>query len=615
MLSKDHVDYLDRFVEHVRSQPNAVAIDFGTKRLTYIQLSHRVAEIQRLLSKHSVSAGTPVGVLMERTPDMLATLLAVHSLGAYFIPLDIKYPQSRLDHFVETSNPSIIVVDDRTSSRAVVFGRPVLVVHRAHGSPTPLKLNVPVSEGLLSYVLFTSGSTGLPKGVEIRRRSMSDLLESMSERIGFEEGHSMLCHTTVAFDMSIPELFLAFSRGGRVVLADAEVASNPPELASLLSTVDFAQATPTMWRILLDSSVQTWPELTAICGAENLSTALAARLLERVKRLWNFYGPTETTVWVTSALIDATTSQIPLGQALNGVRLTVIPTEIDMADEFRCDASGETIGELVVLGDFVASGYHRDPETTNRSFGYDNERDTRYYRTGDIVRQTSGGEFYWLGRGDGQVKVRGNRIDVGEVVRRLEHHPGISMAHVTTIARDDTNDVVLIAYVKITGQLVRRELDLWISEQLPSYMVPSHYVPIASLPMLPNGKLDSRSLPKPSRSNTLRNKPSIPEAHQSVPASISRTETVVLQVVQRLLKDDEITLSDSFVDVGGSSATALIGSSMMTKELGRRVLPEWLLEPVSIRDAVTRIEGHGSRGAVQTSSATATSISGETQLG
>uniref|UniRef100_UPI00131D2171 amino acid adenylation domain-containing protein n=2 Tax=Streptomyces TaxID=1883 RepID=UPI00131D2171 len=336
-----------------------------------------------------------------------------------------------------------------------------------------------------AYVLYTSGSTGNPKGVVVPHRALANFLLALRDLVGSTDRDRWLALTSLSFDISALELYLPLATGGRVVVADTPTSRDATALAALVRDegVTHVQATPSGWRLLLTGDLPQG--LTALCGGEPLPPALATTLRARVTRLLNMYGPTETTIWSTAWDIPPHPARVTIGTPLANTTVRVLdahdtPTPVGVP------------GELLIGGTGLADGYHHRPDLTAERFTtLDGQR---FYRTGDIVRRLPDGTLDYHGRTDDQLKLRGHRIEPGEIATALETHPHIRQAVVTV---HDEN--LLAYYVPTQPAPVTTELRDHLTARLPGYMVPTTYIPLTALPLTPNGKIDRKALPHPGR--------------------------------------------------------------------------------------------------------------------
>jgi amino acid adenylation domain-containing protein/natural product biosynthesis luciferase-like monooxygenase protein len=435
-----------RFAAQARRTPNAPAVSSGDRTLSYAALDVRANQLAHHLRALGVGPDTRVALCIERGLDLVVGALAVLKAGGAYVPLDPAHPSDRLAYILADSAPLAMITQGapavEVGAVAVVdLADPAWQQQPAHDP------GAPVAPHDLAYVIYTSGSTGRPKGVMNHHRGVVNLLAAFAGLLDVRAGDRLLAVTTIAFDIAALELWLPLGWGGEVVVASAAEAGDPRALMALLETGDIAtmQATPATWRMLLEAGWSGRAGLTALCGGEALPGELAARLRPRVAALWNVYGPTETTIWSTAYAIgdaQARPAIEPIGRPLAN-------TQVYVLDAHGRPAPIGVTGELFIAGAGVARGYWQRPELTGERFVPDPFADApgaRMYRTGDRGRWLPSGELAFEGRSDFQVKVRGFRIEPGEVEAALRGVPGIRDA-VVVAAGDAAGQPQLVGYI------------------------------------------------------------------------------------------------------------------------------------------------------------------------
>ena len=538
--------------------PHAPAVTLGAESITYRELNARADRLAGYLRALGVGPGSLAGILVERSPQMVVGLLGILKTGAAYVPLDPIYPPERIAFMLQDSKAAVLLTEE-TLPRVPGFGGQQVFLDSewpAISRQEPVLVPVGGADSL-AYVIYTSGSTGKPKGVAIAHRNVVNLLESMRETTGFQSRDVLVSVTTLSFDIAGLEIWMPLVCGGRVVVASREVAMDGVALAGELarSRATYLQATPSVWKLLLDS---VWPgsaRLTALCGGEALPAELADRLRGKVKALWNVYGPTETTIWSAAHHVDGADSSIPIGRPLANTQFYVL-------DERRQLVPTGVPGELYIGGDGVAAGYLHRPELTAERFvanPFDPSGRSRLYRTGDLVRQRNDGTLLFLGRLDHQVKLRGFRIELGEIADALSRHPALKE---TVVVLDESGpEKRLVAYaVPRAGEAPPADdLKNWLRESLPEYMVPARFVFLEALPLTPNGKVDRRALPAAA---------SLPPAGEhALVEPRDEYERRLQQIWEQLLGTPRIGVTANFFDLGGHS--------LLITRLGRRIEQEF----------------------------------------
>ncbi|MET0290690.1 MAG: amino acid adenylation domain-containing protein [Pseudoxanthomonas sp.] len=548
----------------VARTPQATALHAGKRTLTYAQLDTQANRIARFLQAEGIGKGDLVGLALERGPEMLAALLGILKTGAGYVPLDPYFPSSRLSYMVEDARlaalltqESLVARFDGAPARLLVLERHAVRIDALEGGTCAPA--APIAANDVAYVIYTSGSTGKPKGVCVPHGAVANFLVSMANEPGLDASDVLVAVTTLSFDIAVLELLLPLSVGARVVLADRATAMDGVALAELLSRhgATVMQATPSTWRMMVEIEWHGHSGFRALCGGEPLPADLAKALLPRCGALWNLYGPTETTVWSTCTRVEAAPDggvpDIHIGRPIANTQVWVVDP-----NGMPCPVG--VPGELCIGGDGVTLGYLHRPELTAERFIPDTlGGGTRLYRTGDRGRWRADGQIEHLGRLDFQVKLRGYRIELGEIESQLVACAGVARA-VCVVREDRADDPRLVAYVVPEPGIALDEAGLRVQLRgsLPDYMVPQHLVLLATIPLLPNGKIDRKALPAP-QSLTAQS------AAPAAAASDDALQEPVRQAMARVLGRAELRADDNFFEVGGHSLLA----ARLAAELGR----------------------------------------------
>ncbi|HYW09022.1 MAG TPA: amino acid adenylation domain-containing protein [Longimicrobium sp.] len=541
------------FAARAAGAPHAVAVVGDDETLTYGELNARANRLAHHLRGMGVGPETRVAICVERGAEMMVGMMGVLKAGGAYVPLDPSHPADRLRFVLDDSAPVAVLTQRALRGHALFAGAEVPVLFLDAPSWNGEPATDPAAFGLApehpAYVMYTSGSTGRPKGVVVPHGGVVNLLWSIRATVGMDQADRVLAVTTYAFDISVLELFLPLVCGARAVVLGRELSGDPARLAEAIRAhaPTVMQATPALWRMLVESGWEGAGELRALCGGEALPAELAAGVRSRVAALWNVYGPTETTIWSSARPVERAGgpvgAQVPIGRPVANTRIHVL------------DARGEPVpvgvaGELYIGGAGVTRGYLHQPGLTAERYLADPfgaEPGARLYRTGDLARRLADGTLEYLGRTDFQVKVRGYRIELGEIEARLAEHPELGEAVV--MARDDARgDRRLVAYY-VGGEGVNvDDLRAHLAARLPEYMVPAAYVRLDALPLTANGKLDRRALPAPDDDAYGR------RAHE---APVGEVEIALAEIWRELLDVEEVGRGDHFFTLGGHSLLAV----------------------------------------------------------
>jgi amino acid adenylation domain-containing protein len=551
--------------------PEALSVIFRDQRFTYRELNERANQLAHFLLRQGAGAGKRIGVYLERSAEMLIALLAAQKTGAAYVPLDPAYPAERVRLILDDAQLCMVMSQEQLAKSLPSGCAQTVCLDRERESIEAESRSNPAVDANaadLMYVIFTSGSTGRPKGVQITHRSVMNLLCGMAQewKMGADDVFPALA--SYAFDMSVPELYLALLSGGCVAIGEREMASDGVALSKWLREVraTIVHATPTTWKLLLEAGFDGKGLKRAI-GAEPVPQELCDQLLATDSSLYNFYGPTETTVWSTVHHMRRRGEAVTVGRPLANTQIYIL------------DRQGQPVprgvsGEICIGGDGVGLGYLNRNDLTSKTFVVDSftaQAGRKLYRTGDLGRYLSDGKIQFLGRADSQVKIRGFRIELGEIETALGKHPGVRQNVV--IAREDTpEDKRLVAYVvpcagtSLDASVLRTQL----KSQLPDYMVPSRFVLLDALPLSPNGKLDRRALPSPEAGITLDNTATIEPA--------TNFERQLADIWRQVLKISRISMNDNFFELGGHSLLATQVVARIREQFAVELSPRVLFE-------------------------------------
>lgn len=465
-------------------EPDATAVVNGDSVTSYKMLIRRASNVAAALRKRGISKGDVVGIRLERSAELIASVLGVWLVGAHYLPLDTDQPNLRLVELLTDSAAQLVITaeDLPGTVSTATLALPTLVANDSGTAADAARISAEADDP--AYLIYTSGSTGKPKGVKVTHSSLANTVVDFSRRTGCRAGSRVFWTTNFAFDISALEMLAPLIAGGTAVVVPRQAAYDPQQFANLISqhSADVIQCTPSAWLHLLDGAAPQLAGLTAISGGEPLTPGLATRLLETGCRVLNAYGPTETTIWSTcKEMTVSDAGEITVGSPISN-------TTVFIADNGRKLPPGVR-GELCIAGSGVAIGYHRRPDLTTERFGEDPVLG-RFYRTGDHAYWTTNGEIRVVGRFDRQVKISGIRLELGEVEAVLESHDAVANASVIVAPGGST----LYAYIVATNTVDADELRDYARARLTRVAVPSHFEPVPQLPVTPNGKRDYKEL-------------------------------------------------------------------------------------------------------------------------
>jgi len=534
----------DLIGDQVAQHPDEVAAICKGVSLTYRELDDRASHLARGLRKLVSGEGRRIALAVDRSLDMLIALIAIMKAGHAYVPLDPQHPEARLRLVLDTADVSALICD--SDALAAMAGDLPVVRLGAGGFDVPLSQDPlpPVSAEASAYVIFTSGSTGVPKGVEIAHQSVANLLWSMASVPGFTQKDILVAGTTIAFDIAALELYLPLIRGGVVVIASREDVKGGFGFISLIETykATVVQATPSLWRILLEAGLKPHSGLKMLCGGEALPRDLADQLLATDGELWNVYGPTETTIWSSIGRVQKGSASITIGTP-------VFNTQLHILDEHRRLAPIGVFGELYIGGLGLARGYFRRPDLDAGAF-FDlslmEGAQQRLYRTGDKGRRLPDGSIELVGRLDQQIKLRGFRIELGDIESVIRQCTGIADCAVALQASSGETMRLVGYYVEAKeGALSPAMLSSHVASRLPDYMVPTVWLKLDRLPLTPNGKLDRKALPVA--------EVGIEFEHRVVTPPRTEMEKRLVAIWKEVLKLPDVGIDDNIFSLGVDS--------------------------------------------------------------
>lgn len=527
--------------------------------LTYCELLDQVERVAaHLCAQEGWNQGDFVGVMIDRSVEMIVALLAVVWAGGVYVPIDPDYPLERVRQMLEDSAAPWLITEEQRLNRWTTGAKAVAIQQLLQQSITPLPRPVEISGRDLLYVIYTSGSSGRPKGVMIEHRNVVNFIFAIEKTLGVSAQHSFLCNTTISFDIFVLESLLPLALGAKVVLSSADEQREPRALLRLIveEKVDVVQMTPSFLRILLRDR-QAYPALgrlfRLLVGGEPLPPDLAVELATMLPdRVFNMYGPTETTVWSTSAPVGK--GPVTIGRPLHGQWIRLLDEEGHLLPT-------EAPGQIWIGGSGVGRGYWKLGEHTRERFVEDPFLPgARLYRTGDLGVLTANGDLVCLGRKDGQVKIRGNRMELAEVELVARTFP--SIRDIAFSVREIAQETLLFAYVVWSVPGDTQALRDFLMARLPDYMVPSRVLVVDAIPLTPNGKVDRNAL--------LTLNSSVPTAvvSNAAPGSLEHT---LLALWKEVLEIDQLSTARSFFELGGTSLMLMRLSSRISETLGREV--------------------------------------------
>jgi amino acid adenylation domain-containing protein len=569
----------------VQRTPEAEAVRFGANSLTYSQLDRRSTQLARHLRACGAGPEMLVGICVERCLEMMVGMVAILKTGAAYLPIDPSYPAERIKYVLADAAPSTLLIHSATRHVAEDFTRSVFDLDAEAGQSSEKTQDAPhvrCAPGIPAYVIYTSGSTGRPKGTAIPHSGVVNRLLWMQETYRLTAADKVLQKTPTSFDVSVWELFWPLIAGATLVVAPPEAHKDPLCLSQLVDDegITVMHFVPSMLRAFLDAGdLERCESLRlVIASGEALSADLKNLFFDKLNaRLENLYGPTEASIDVTfwNCELETLAGSVPIGRPIANTRIHIL-------DERMQALPPGVPGELYIGGVGLARGYLKRPDLTAERFVPDSisiSGGERLYRTGDVARYWKDGVIEFLGRADRQVKVRGNRIELAEVEAVLMQHHALREVAVTAVA-GQKGELQLAAFATTAGPWPGfEELHLFASAQLPSYMLPSSFTLLESMPLTPSGKLDRSALPQP----TL-----ITAGHEYVPP-VTPLQEVLVSVWSEVLNVPAAGVNDNFFELGGDSLRAIEAVASARAKGLNLSLPD-VLRFQTIRDLANHLE-------------------------
>jgi amino acid adenylation domain-containing protein/non-ribosomal peptide synthase protein (TIGR01720 family) len=571
----DEVSVERLFEQQAERSPEAVAVVFEDQCLSYMSLDRAANQLAYYLRRQGAVLESRIALGIERGPEMAVGLLGVLKSGAAYVPMNLRYPAERLAYMLQDCKPHVLLAAEGLMDKLGDYDGMTVSLdsdwdHIALENTA--RPEVETQPQNLAYVIYTSGSTGKPKPVGIERRALANLIQAMAARPGLKRDAVFFAVTSLSFDIAALEIFLPLVTGARVVVASEDISADGYRLVEALrgSCATHMQATPSLWRLAVESGWTGGEGFNVFCGGEALSGDLLDQLIARSPTVWNLYGPTETTIWSSDWLVGSGFPTAPIGTPTANTRMYIL--------DKSCQPNPVGVpGELHIAGAGLARGYPGRPDLTAGKFvpdPFSAEPGRRLYRTGDIAKYRRNADIQFLNRLDRQVKVRGFRIELGDIESVLGRHPGLRQCALS-VFEDESGGKRLVAYVVASGNKEPSTLELreYLQERLPDYMVPAVFIGLPELPITSNGKLDRKAFPSP---------PS-PQITERIADQQTPIEQVIAAIWSDVLGRKTVGADQNFFELGGHSLLATRVISRIGEALGVEMPLRRIFEVPTVR--------------------------------
>ena len=587
----ENIPIIKFFEEQVNKTPNKTAIISNQKALTYKELNEKANMLATNMINNGVKQEDIIGIMLNRSPEMIIGLIAILKCGATYLPIDPEYPQDRVLYMLENSETKVVLVNNNTEKyvpQSCLKINIELTNHKIYNNTENIKnIDLQIKPNALVYLIYTSGSTGKPKGVRITNRNLNNFIQGMKQIIDFNESKTMVSVTTICFDIFGLEMWCSLTSGLTLVVANEEEQNTPAVLNKLCleNKVNIIQTTPSRYSVIFEekNNLKFLDNITDILvGGEAVNEKIISTMKKYTKaKIFNMYGPTETTIW--STVKELTNEEtITIGKPIANTQCYILNKNNKILPMYMP-------GELYIGGDGVSNGYLKREELNQEKFIQSPFiKDARIYNTNDLAYYTENGDIVHLGRTDFQVKIRGFRVELGEIENVIEKNQNIKQAVVIKCKTKSGHDA-LIAYYTSDKQEVEKELITQLKKQLnqelPQYMVPQYFVKLEKMPYTPNGKIDRKALPVPD----------LESSNKKIVKARNKLDEELLKIIEKMLRIENVSLTDTLLELGGDSLTAITLSTKILSKFDVQVNIKDILSNYTIEDISNYIKENQSK--------------------
>lgn len=562
---------------------NKIAIFYEETSIDYLTLNQLANQLAFYIKKIAPKPGQKIVIYLDRNSSLIISILAILKSDNIYIPIDVRTPSATFSEIINDLTPSLILSTSNSYSniRNLIGNSSIKIVNIDEVQDAVKRMPKKNLDLDLccqtAYILYTSGTTGKPKGVEIAHKSLENLIFAMKKEIYFNKNDVLLAISPITFDISVPDIYLPLSVGASFILANTNTRFNPNEIIYSIArfNVTVMQATPTTWQMLVENGWKNELGIRIICGGEALTTNLAKKLRAITKDIWNFYGPTETTVWSTYykiEIVDESRPVIAIGKPIANTQIYVLNEKLQQQPT-------NNSGELYIGGLGVSIGYLNRPELNEKYFisnPFSENKKEILYKTGDLVVQDDEGNLHYLGRIDTQIKIRGHRIEASAIENAMVNYQGIKDCVVLDKNPDHKNE--LVAYLILDNdEISLKSLQEYLKAHFPKYMVPTRYVIVDNFPVTANGKIDRKNIHNITQFRYLYSEKGSSQLQ-------NKYEEILMDLIQSFLQRDDIDPESNFFDLGLHSLLLVNITQALNRTLNQPISVVDLFEHPTVRD-------------------------------
>ena len=577
---------IELFENKVLEFPDKVALISNGKKLTYKELNERANMLARKMINAGIQSKDIIGIMLNRSPEMIIGLIAILKCGATYLPIDPEYPQDRITYMLENSETKLVLVNSQTEKHILEKCNTINIDSENKETYSKENINLKLDANTLAYLIYTSGSTGKPKGVMVTNRNLNNFVKGMKEIIEFVPNKNMVSVTTVCFDIFGLEMWCTLTSGMTLVLANEDEQNMPALLNKLCleNDVNMIQTTPSRFSTIFENkeNLEFVKNITDILvGGESIGNKLLSKMQRLTKaRIFNMYGPTETTIWSTVKELTKEKS-ISIGKPIANTQCYILNKNQKLLPF-------EVPGELYIGGDGVSNGYLKREELNKEKFIENPFKDKdKIYNTNDLAYYNENGDIVHLGRTDFQVKIRGFRVELGEIENAIEKDNNIIQSIVVKRKLNNNRDALIAYYTSVSNE--NGNIKERISRELPEYMIPQYFVQLVKFPHTQNGKIDRKSLPDPDFKD---NKNEIVKPRNEL-------DRKLIKIIEKMLQLEKVGINNTLLELGGDSLTAITLSTKILSKFNVQINIKDILTNYSIKDMSDYIAENQTKGTLK----------------